>query len=78
MIVDTGVWIDYFAGRASWQTDRLDAQIADARLVALTDVVYTELLQGIQEDDHLRFTERKLLKFHILRLGGLDDFRLAA
>jgi predicted nucleic acid-binding protein len=77
VIVDTSVWVDFFADRPTWQADRLASDVAEERLIGLTDVVYTEVLQGIQNDAHLRFTERKLLEFPILRLEGLDDFRMA-
>ena len=76
--MDTSVWVDFFADRPGWQADRLASEIAQERLVGLTDVVYTEVLQGIQEKAHLRITERKLLQFPVLRLEGLDDFRMAA
>lgn len=78
MIVDTSVWIDFFAGRDTWQvavvTDELDAE----RPVGLTDVVYTEILQGIKHDGDLLAVERQLLALDIVRLEGLDDFRAAA
>jgi len=78
VIVDTSVWIDYFAGRPTPPVLRLKRVITDERLVGLTDVIYTEVLQGIKSDDYLPFIERKLHDFPILRLEGLDDFRNAA
>ncbi len=78
MIADTSVWIDFFGDRDTWQVDCLDREIAADRPVALTDVVYTEVLQGIGSDNHFHFIERQLLRFPILRLEGLDDFRRAA
>lgn len=78
MIVDTSVWIDYFADRERWQVDRLDEEITAKRPVALTDVVYTEILQGLRDDSDLLAIERQVLKFPVLRLAGLADFRQAA
>lgn len=78
MIVDTSVWIDYFAGRSGWQADRVDAELSAERPVGLTDVVYAELLQGIKHDADLLIVERRLLALDILQLAGLEDFRAAA
>ena len=38
----------------------------------------TEVLQGLTSDREARRVERELRSFPILRLGGLDDFALAA
>jgi predicted nucleic acid-binding protein len=46
--------------------------------VALTDVILTELLQGLRSDEEAELVERHLRAFPILRLEGLEDFVLAA
>jgi hypothetical protein len=46
--------------------------------VALTDVIFTEILQGLGFDDEAELVERHLRAFPILRLEGSDDFALAA
>ena len=46
--------------------------------VALTDVIVTEILQGLRSDDEAELVERHLRAFPVLRLEGLDDFALAA
>lgn len=77
IVVDTSVWIDVLNGRAAPHVHRFEELLAEDAPLGLTDVVYTEILQGLDEasvdlvDDHLR-------SFPILRLDGLDDFRLAA
>ena len=78
MIVDTSVWIDFFAGRDTWQVLALVQQIEDEQPVGLTDVVHTEILQGIRHDSDLLAVERQLLAFDMLQVEGLDDFRRAA
>jgi predicted nucleic acid-binding protein len=78
VIVDTSVWIDFFAGRDTWQVELLAQELQDEHPVGLTDVVYTEILQGIRHDGDLLAVERQLLALDILRLEGLDDFRRAA
>jgi predicted nucleic acid-binding protein len=78
VIVDTSVWIDFFAGRDTWQAVLLAEELEDERPVGLTDVVYAEILQGIKDDGVLLGVERQLLALDIVGLEGLDDFRNAA
>jgi predicted nucleic acid-binding protein len=78
VIVDTSVWIDFFAGRDTWQAVLLARELEDEQPVGLTDVVYTEILQGIKDDGVLLGVERQLLALDIVGLEGLDDFRNAA
>jgi hypothetical protein len=78
VIVDTSVWIDFFAGRDTWQVAVVSQELDDEQPVGLTDVVYTEILQGIRNDGDLLTVERQLLAMDILPLEGLDDFRAAA
>jgi len=46
--------------------------------VALTDVIFAEVLQGLRSEEDASEVERHLRAFPILRLEGLDDFALAA
>ena len=78
MIVDTSVWIDFFAGRDSWQVAVVTRELEDEQPVGLTDVVYTEILQGIKHDGDLLAVERQLLALDVVQVAGLDDFRAAA
>jgi predicted nucleic acid-binding protein len=78
VIADTSVWIDFFAGRATWQVQLLASEVQDEQPVGLTDVIYTELLQGFKDETTMLGAERQLLNFDVLRLEGLDDFRNAA
>jgi predicted nucleic acid-binding protein len=77
IVVDTSVWVDVLAGRGSEQADRCVDLIEAGEPVALTDVVFAEILQGVADDD-VALVERHLRAFPVLRLEGLDDFALAA
>jgi predicted nucleic acid-binding protein len=44
ILVDSSVWIDYFRGTSSPQTDKLDAMLG-IEPVATGDLVLTEVLQ---------------------------------
>jgi len=78
IVVDTSVWIDFFRDSGTWQVEHLAQLIADDGPVALTDIVLTEILQGLPGDRQARRVERRLLAFDMLRLEALDDFRRAA
>jgi predicted nucleic acid-binding protein len=78
IVVDTSVWIDVLGGRRTRQARRCVELIEDGDPVALTDVIFTEILQGLRSDDEARVVERHLRAFPILRLEGLGDFALAA
>jgi predicted nucleic acid-binding protein len=78
IVVDTSVWIDFLAGRRTRQALRCVELIEGGEPVALTDVIFTELLQGLQSEDEAERVERHLRAFPVLRLEGLDDFALAA
>lgn len=78
IVVDTSVWIDFFRDTGTWQVEHLTQLIADDEPVALTDIVLTEILQGLPSDREARRVERRLLAFDVLRLEALDDFRRAA
>lgn len=76
--MDTSVWIDLLRGHASAQADRLAELITDEAPIAITDIVYTELLQGVPDDLAARRLDDHLQVFPILRLEALRDFALAA
>jgi predicted nucleic acid-binding protein len=78
IVVDTSVWIDVLNENATPQADQCVGLIEGGEPVALTDVILTEVLQGLRSDGEAKTVERHLRAFPILRLEGLDDFVLAA
>lgn len=78
IVVDTSVWIDVLNERGSPQALRCVELIEGGEPVALTDIVFTEILQGFGSDREAHLVERHLRAFPVLRLDGLDDFALAA
>jgi predicted nucleic acid-binding protein len=78
IVVDTSVWIDVLNERRSPQATRCIELIEGGEPIALTDVVVTEILQGLRSDREARLVERHLKAFPILRLSDMDDFVLAA
>jgi predicted nucleic acid-binding protein len=79
IVVDTSVWIDFFADRrdAPHVVEFLRLLDADAGL-ALTDIILGEILQGLSTDVEARRVRRRLEPFDVLSLRSLDDFRAGA
>jgi predicted nucleic acid-binding protein len=69
ILVDSSVWIDYFKGTITPQTEKLDALLVREPL-AIGDLILTEVLQGF--DDEREFEEaRRMLEFlEVIELGG--------
>ncbi len=77
-VVDTSVWIDWVRGTATWQTDLLARLIDHDEPLALTDIVLTELLQGLTDDETADRVEQTLMAHRVLALEPLADHRRAA
>jgi len=69
ILVDTSVWIDYFNGVQSQHTDTLDAGIVEGT-VAMGDLIFLEILQGIRNDRDYRLTKQTLLTLDRLEMFG--------
>lgn len=69
ILVDTSVWIDYLNGVQSQNTDALDAGIV-AGTVAMGDLIFLEILQGIRNDSEYRLTKQTLMTLDRLELFG--------
>lgn len=78
IVVDTSVWIDVLNQTPGPQADHCVALIEAGQPVALTDIVFTEIMQGFGSDVDAARVERHLRGFPILRLQTVDDFALGA
>ena len=70
IIVDTSVWVDYFNGKLSDETDSLDTMLGNQEIL-LGDLILTEILQGFQEDRLFREAQKMLESFPIVPMLGL-------
>lgn len=77
MLVDTSVWIGYFNGRITAETDFLNLAIR-ARRVYVGDLVLTEVLQGFRLDKEFEKARAALGTLPVLTLVGPDNAILAA
>jgi predicted nucleic acid-binding protein len=78
VVVDTSVWVDVLRGADSPAAARAIELIEDGAPVALTDIILTELRQGLGSDRDAELVEQYLRAFPFLRLETLEDFSLAA
>lgn len=78
IVVDTTVWIDFFKGSGTYEDRHLQELINDDQHVALTDLIYCEILQGIRDDAEMAQIRTLLLQYPILRLENLAMFEQAA
>jgi predicted nucleic acid-binding protein len=78
IVVDTSVWVDVLGGRRTRQALRCVELIEGGEPVALTDVIFTEVLQGLRDQHEAELVECHLRGFPILRLEGLEDFSFGA
>lgn len=69
ILVDTSVWIDYLNGSPSRHADALDAAIVEG-IVAMGDLIFLEILQGIRDDREYRTTKHSLMTLDRLEMFG--------
>ena len=70
ILVDSSVWIDFFNGRTTRQTDQLAWLLDDMAPVAVADLVLFEVLRGFRhERDHLA-ARKTLAELTTVDIGG--------
>ena len=67
ILVDSSVWVDYFTGKHTPAADRLDLLLGD-ELVAIGDLMLTEVLQGFRADRDYRQARKLLLSLTVLNV----------
>ena len=60
ILIDTSVWIDFFAGRDLPHVAKLEQLIVDDENLALCGIILTEILHGIADDAVYRRVRRYL------------------
>ena len=71
IVVDSSVWIDYFNGKKTPQTDWLDSSLGNTPLI-VGDFVLTEVLQGFQSDKDFKIAKDLLSGMPFMAMGGRD------
>jgi predicted nucleic acid-binding protein len=76
ILVDSSVWVDYFRGKLTAQTQKLE-DLLDMREVGIGDLILTEVLQGCRIDKEFNEVRRHLTRLDLVVLGG-DDVAVEA
>ncbi len=71
ILVDSSVWIDYFRGRITAQTEKLD-RLLGQELLAIGDLILTEVLQGFDNERDFSEAGKMLTSLDVVELGGRE------
>jgi predicted nucleic acid-binding protein len=71
LLIDSSVWIDYFNGIATPQTDTLHAALP-AREILVGDIILAEVLQGFRSDADFEAALHALGRFRQVRMLDAD------
>jgi predicted nucleic acid-binding protein len=69
ILVDSSVWIDYFRGSITAQTEKLD-QLLSSEPLAIGDLILTEVLQGFDDERDFNKARKMLTALTVVELGG--------
>lgn len=69
IFVDSSVWVDYFRGARTSQTDQLD-ELFGTNTIVVGDLVLTEVLQGFAVEKDFQTALGLFQTVKIIRLGG--------
>jgi predicted nucleic acid-binding protein len=65
------VWIDYFKGAITVQTEKLDILLG-GELLAIGDLILTEVLQGFADERAFNEARKMLTALTVVELGGKE------
>jgi predicted nucleic acid-binding protein len=71
ILVDSSVWIDYFNGALTLQTEKLDTLLGQHPL-AIGDLMLTEVLQGFAKERDFNAAKKLLTSLRVVELGGQE------
>jgi predicted nucleic acid-binding protein len=71
ILVDSSVWIDYFKGAITAQTEKLD-QLLGREPLAIGDLILTEVLQGFADVSDFNQARKMLTALTVVELAGLE------
>jgi predicted nucleic acid-binding protein len=77
ILVDSSVWIDFYNGTITRETDFLDRALGETP-IAIGDLILTEVLQGFRSRADMLRARRSLLELTVFELVGRQRALLAA
>nr|WP_321474459.1 PIN domain nuclease [uncultured Paludibaculum sp.] len=69
--MDSSVWIDYFRGAVTPQTEKLDSVLGQEPL-AVGDLILAEVLRGFSGEQDFEEARRLLTSLEVVDLGGQE------
>jgi hypothetical protein len=78
ILVDTSVWIDFLNGANTKERHALHKFIEEEEEISITEIILTEILQGIKEDENFKRVKDYLLEFPIHKPKGTETYLKAA
>jgi len=71
ILVDSSVWINYFNGITTWQTNLLDSYLSNVPII-IGDLILTEVLQGFRSDKDYETAKEFLSALPFRQIGGYN------
>ena len=71
ILVDSSVWVDYFSGRATRESNLLDQLLATDRLLT-GDLILAEVLQGFRRASAFHSALDLLTRLEVISLAGRE------
>lgn len=71
ILVDTSVWIDYFNGQTTPETNKLDALLGVEPL-GIGDLILTEVLRGFRLDTDYQTAKKLMMTLSVFDMLGVD------
>jgi predicted nucleic acid-binding protein len=71
ILVDSSVWINYFNGSRTWQTDLLDESLSHVPII-IGDLILTEVLQGFRSNKDFNAAKSHLDALPFMQIGGYE------
>ena len=78
ILVDTSVWIDFLIGKDTPHRRLLHRLIESDEDICITEIILTEILQGIRDDALYETTKDYLLEFPVITPKGIESYISAA
>ena len=69
ILVDSSVWIKYFNGISTWQTDLLDHYLSNTPVI-IGDLILAEVLQGFRSNTNFETAKNFLSALLFRQIGG--------
>ena len=71
VLVDSSVWINYFNGKHTWQTDILDQMLLQIP-VFTGDLILARVLQGLRNENDFNIAKKIMSILTCKQMGGYD------